>query len=225
MGIGPHDLQMFKNIRANTNLGNNCAILGNCTFWFGKGTNEELKEEFKKIMNFDIVDTFDINGNPDYIVDLQEPLPDIFYNKYDWVLDIGTLYCIFDICSAWKNMYNMGTNKCCMIHCSNLVGHYGRGFYALSPSIFNEFYQSNNFTNELYYTIKSGSNKDEWIHINNNCNYLKNASESHFTFVKDNTSVRYGIPCDSSILCIAITDNKTTFKKIIPQHYINTNGV
>jgi hypothetical protein len=33
-------------------------------------------------MNFELVDTFDIGGDPDYKLDLQEKLPDEFKNKY-----------------------------------------------------------------------------------------------------------------------------------------------
>tara|TARA_B100000035_G_scaffold298999_1_gene293295 strand:+ start:304 stop:477 length:174 start_codon:yes stop_codon:yes gene_type:complete len=36
-------------------------------------------------MNFDELHTFDINGTPDFKLDLQEPLNEKFNNYYDWI--------------------------------------------------------------------------------------------------------------------------------------------
>jgi len=225
MGLGKFDLELLLEHRKKYPFGNKCAILGNCTFWFDKGSNEDQKEKFKQLMKFDTVDTFDINGEPTYKLDLQEQLPEELFDKYDWVIDVGTLFCIFDIASAWKNMFYMAKQECCIIHFTSLVGNFGRGFYNLSPSVLNELYDTNGFNKKIYYTIKAGSHKHEWTPIKDNCNYLKATSESHFQFVNFNTSVRYCIPCDSELACMTYSNNNThILQNVVPQHYIDSQG-
>jgi len=219
MGIGDQDLNFLLEKRKNYTGGKTCAILGNCTFHFKNGS----KEKFREIMNFDTVDTFDINGDPTYKLDLQEPLEESFKNKYDWVLDAGTLYCVFDMTSCWKNIIYMLRPDGKIWHQTNLVGHFGRGFYSLSPSAFNEFYRVNGFKIEnLQYLIKGGSGKLQNIQIG--CNYLHSANMKALNFVKNNCSVRNQIPCDTSLFCFVSREKELEFKKPIPEHYIKTKG-
>jgi len=226
MGIGPEDLKLLLEYRDKYPFGNRCAIYGFTTFWFDNSkTNEDQKKEFGKLMGFDVVDTFDLYGNPDYRVDLQEQLEEKFYDKYDWVLDVGVLYCVFDYITAWKNMFYIAKTNCVMVHFDNLVGHFGRSCISMTPSLFGELYKINGFDTNLYYTIKSGLRRDQWINIPNNCYYLKSASQEHFEFVNYNTTIRSGIPCDTSLCCVAYTDNNNhKLKKFVPEHFIKSNG-
>ena len=116
MGIGDYDMPELLNIKTTNPHIKTCAILGDCSFHYRGGS----KKHFKNIMKLDVVHTFDINGNPDYKLDLQEPLPIEFKEKYDLILDIGTLYCIFDIPSCLKNMLFMLTSNGTIFHNSNL---------------------------------------------------------------------------------------------------------
>tara|TARA_Y100001958_G_C21152675_1_gene488442 strand:+ start:194 stop:865 length:672 start_codon:yes stop_codon:yes gene_type:complete len=222
MGIGSEDLRILLEYKKKYNFGKKCAVLGNCTFF---GFQNASKDEFKRIMNFDEVHTFDINGNPDFKLDLQEDLPEKFNNYYDCVLDIGVMMCCFDVVSVWKNVLNMLNETGCIYHQSNLVGHFGRSFWSFSPSVFNEFYKANNFKDiDLKYLFKSGPNKEKWQNINTNCNYLRVSNNTSLTFVNNNCTIRHSILCDTSLSCFARRDNSTPFKKPIPEHYINTNG-
>ncbi len=228
MGIGKEDLNLLLKYRKIYSFGNKCLIYGNVSFWFNNElNNKEQKEEFKKIMNFDVVDTIDLYGDPDYKLDLQEKLPDEFYNKYDWVLDVEVLYCVFDYISAWKNMFYTAKDDCVMVHFDSLCGHYGRSCISMTPSLFGELYDINNFNFDLYYSIKSGLNKDKWINIKKKCYYLKSASQDNLNFVDYNCSIRTGLPCDSSVCCVAYSNNQNThiLKKYVPEHFIKSNGV
>jgi hypothetical protein len=222
MGIGPEDLRILIEYGKKYNIGKKCAILGDCTFWRFKNAS---KDEFKRIMNFDEVHTFDINGNPDFKLDLQEDCPVKFKNYYDCVLDVGTLYSCFDVVSVWKNILFMLNSEGCIWHQTNLVGHFGRGFWSFSPSVFNEFYTANNFKDiDLKYLFKSGPNKEKWQNISPNCNYLQVSNESSLKFVNHNCTVRHRIMCDTALSCFVKRNGIVPFKKPIPEHYIKTNG-
>lgn len=222
MGIGKEDLRLLLKYRKQFPNGKKCAVLGNCTFF---GFENASKEEFKKLMNFDEVHTFDINGTPDYKLDLQESLNEKFNNYYDWVLDVGTMFCCFDIISVWKNVLNMLNETGCIWHQSNLVGHFGRAYWALSPCLFNEFYLSNKFEIiELNYLFKSGKNKEIWQKIPSNCNYINNCDGHTLKFSNNNSTFRTGINNDSSLSCFVKRIKLVPFTKPIPEHYIKTNG-
>ena len=219
MGLGNEDMKLLLNLRKEYTFGKTCAILGDCTFWFNNGS----KENFKNLMGFDTVHTFDILGNPDYKLDLQEQLDVTFECKYDWILDVGTLYCVFDIASVWKNILYMLSSNGYVWHQTNLVGHFGRGFYALSPSVFNEFYKANGFeVKSMGYYIKGG--KNIWQPLDVGCNYMSSANMNEIKFVDNNCSVRQPVPCDTSLMCFAERKHITEFKKPVPEHYIRTNG-
>jgi hypothetical protein len=70
------------------------------------------------------------------IHDLNEPIPEAFKEKYDLVLDGGTLEHIFNFPVALKNameMVRVGGNAIFLSPANNYVGH---GFYQLSPELY-----------------------------------------------------------------------------------------
>ena len=141
MGFEAPDIDLFLRLRQETSASDeSCAILGDCHFYYG-----DSMEQFKNRCGFSTVETFDINGDPTHKLDLQQPIPEELHNKYDWIVDAGTLYCCFDISTVLENMMLMLKDSGTIFHMSNLVGHFGRGFYAFSPSFFNEFYEVNCF--------------------------------------------------------------------------------
>jgi len=212
MAIEPEDFALFKEARQVSPEPGACAILGDCNIHVGL-------ERFKQELNFNIVDTFDINGKPTYKVDLNEPLDESLYDKYDWVIDSGTLYCCFDVSTALKNILNILKDKGNVIHTGNLCGFYGRGFYSLSPALFRDFYTCNNFTIEMSAT-KTRTNRT-WNKFNPQHTYLKSMNlsfqESAGEFVPE-------IPNDSMIFCHASRQKRQVFTKPIPDHFIKTNA-
>jgi len=213
MGIGQYDLQQILDVKRQFPHLTSCAILGDCSY------NEGVRKEQ---LGFDIIDTFDINGNPTHKVDLQDPLGAEFEHKYDIIIDPGTLYCVFDIPACLKNIFHMLKPDGVVIHSANLIGHFGRGFYALSPSFFNEFYSANNFdVLSMAYMIKGGGGG--WKNMPVGKHYLVQADMNTLVW-DDKGTVKYGVPCDTSMLCIVKRNGVGEFSRPIPEHYVKTNG-
>ena len=220
MGFETPDIELFLNLRKllSKNSGDSCAILGDCHFYYG-----DTLQQFKDRCGFSTVETFDINGNPTHKLNLQEPLPEDFHGKYDWVVDAGTLYCCFDISAVLKNMMLMLADSGAVFHTSNLVGHFGRGFYAFSPSFFNEFYKANGFQNRtcFYRTKTSGG---PWRIIPTDHNYLTSASRDALSFQDTSCVYKDMIPCESLIGYAARRNQRKEFTRPIPEHYCRSNG-
>tara|TARA_Y100001937_G_scaffold117992_1_gene171839 strand:- start:1407 stop:2012 length:606 start_codon:yes stop_codon:yes gene_type:complete len=196
MGIGPDELRLFSEFG---DMGKRCAILGDCVFWYDGGS----KEDFKNKMGFDVVDTFDILGSPTHKLDLNEEIPDKFHQNYDCVLDMGTLYSMFDVSMGFKNILLMLKKDGVVFHETNLSGHFNRGFYCLSPSLLNEFYACNGFeVLKMGFKIKKDDNT--WKYIPTNNNELKGLN----------------IHGDTSLMCFAKRKNILEFNKPVPNHYI-----
>ena len=192
MGIFAEDFLEIKKLRLYNSSIKSCAILGDCYFYDGLSKSD---------LKYEKVESFDILGSPTHIVDLQKPIDKKFVNEYDVVIDSGTLFCVFDIVQCLKNLIKMLKLNGLVFHQSNLVGHFGRGFYSLSPSFFNEFYSRNGFKIlKLAYKIKN--NKRVWSRIPPNSQYLSSANTHELVWSHEGTTTDLG-PCDTSILCIA----------------------
>lgn len=224
MGLGIEDLRIIKEIRGN-DTGGKCAILGHCTFWYGK---EASLIDFKNILKFDSVETFDINGSPTYKVDLQEKLQNSFFNSYDIIIDSGTLYSVFDVASVFENIVSMLKINGKIWHQTNLIGHFGRGYWSISPSVLYEFYTQNGFSVErMGYYIKEIGNgiDDRWIDFDPKAHNLASATSESFSFTTAQASYRGLARNDTSLMCLATKkENVTKIIKPVPSHYIRTNG-
>jgi len=220
MGIGEGDMVVLDRLRKDYPTGGKCAVLGDCTFFFNGGS----KEAFRDRLKFDSVETFDINGTPDHKLDLQEELGPEFKGKYDWIVDAGTLFCIFDVPSAWKNLLYMLKDDGKIWHQSNLVGHFGRSFWAFSPSVFGEFYSANGFeVKEMGYMIKSNG-RYSWTNCPTNHYYLQSATQDSFQFSPNTSTYQGPVVCDTNLMCFAIRKESKKYERPVPEHYIRTNG-
>lgn len=201
-----------------TKRNESCALLGDCHFYYGDNT-----EQFKNRCGFSAVETFDINGDPTHTLDLQKPIPEKFHGKYDWIVDAGTLYCCFDISTVLENLMLMLTDSGTIFHMSNLVGHFGRGYYAFGPSFFNEFYKANGFqSRRCFYRTKTSNNGWEQIPVDHN--YLSSASRNKLTFQDTSCVHKDMVPCESLIGYVAKRNCRKEFTKPIPEHYCKSNG-
>lgn len=220
MGIGPEDLRVIKEIKGEMQ-GGRCGIFGDCTFWYG---NNSSLEDFKTEMGFDSVETFDINGSPTNKLDLQEKVPENFIGKFDLLIDSGTLYSVFDVSMMFSNIVDMLKVGGMIWHNTNLVGHFGRGYWSVSPSVLYEFYTQNGFeVTRMGYYIKEGG--DSWVDFQPGKTYLSNATRSSFEFTEENNTFRNMIPNDCSLMCCAVKKkNISKIKKPVPKHFITTDG-
>lgn len=83
--------------------------------------------------------------NPDLIIDLNKKLNRRLYNKFDNIVDIGTLEHIFDTKTTLENYVKMlkkGGYLLIAVPSSNMIDH---GFYSFSPTLFFDYFSSNGF--------------------------------------------------------------------------------
>jgi len=213
------DYSLISKVRSVNSNGDTCAILGDCTYHC---TTPEI---FASEMKFNKVDTFDVNGNSTYKIDLNENIPDKFHNSYDWLIDSGTMYCCFDIATVFKNITKMVKVGGFVLHTGNLSGFFGRGFYSLSPSLFIEFYEQNGFVVSAIGT-RTKNNKNQWNIADNSKGgtYLSRASLEEMVFSSESQNFIPFIPNDSMICCLVRKKENMKFTKPIPRHFIQTNG-
>lgn len=84
--------------------------------------------------NTDYMDISDYEG-ANVIHDLSEPVPDSLYEKYDFIMDGGTVEHIFNVPRAFENLHRMLKPEgrlFALNPANNWVGH---GFYQFSPDI------------------------------------------------------------------------------------------
>ena len=207
MAIEAEDYELIAEYRRKYPEGESCAILGDCNI------SGDLKA-----LGFSTIDTFDILGDPTYKVNLNEPLDDIHLGKYDWVIDSGTLYCCFNVSMVLRNVTRMLKDKGCSLHTSNLCGWFGRGFYSISPSLYKEFYEANNFTVEGMGTKTKLSRR--WNFCDVKATYLKKADHVSMLFSEDPSEFIPAIPNDTLLHCFATREEQVEFKEPIPEHYV-----
>lgn len=85
--------------------------------------------------------------NPDIIMDFNVPVDNKYHNKFDIILDIGTLEHIFNIPRALENIKLMckpGGTIILFAPASNAINH---GFYQICPTLFRDYFALNGFEN------------------------------------------------------------------------------
>lgn len=84
---------------------------------------------------------------PDFLLDLNSPVSEDFLERFDTIIDVGTLEHVFDIATALGNickMVRVAGSIVLILPCSNAIDH---GFYSFSPSLFFEYFGANGFSN------------------------------------------------------------------------------
>ena len=152
------------------------------------------KEDLQKIFNNKEIDTYDFfrllgfsevyavdkfqEDNPNILFDLnEEMLPYELFQKFDYVLDGGTLEHIFNVSQAIKNMANMVKIGGYIIHISPAGGYVDHGFYSFSPTMYQDFYTGNKFNIKkidlgFYFDKKQG--KDWKVTYSQDCRLYHN---------------------------------------------------
>jgi SAM-dependent methyltransferase len=112
---------------------------------FEKNTNAHSLLTMLGADNVYVADVSDYEG-PDYLIDLNFPVDSIYHERFDTIVDVGTLEHIFDVPVALQNICNMlkqGGNIIFIVQCSNAIDH---GFYMFSPTLFYDYFTANGFT-------------------------------------------------------------------------------
>lgn len=108
--------------------------------------------------------------NPDYIIDLNYNVDPKYVEKFDVVLDVGTLEHVFDVPTALNNIVRMLKPSGNVVLCypaSNAIDH---GFYSFSPTLLYDYFAVNGFSNFSCYLLEGTAHnlyKKEKIYIYN----------------------------------------------------------
>jgi SAM-dependent methyltransferase len=98
---------------------------------------------FSEVVRTD-VDAFE---GADFLLDLNcaDGLPDAYRERFDCVLDGGTLEHVFHVPNALKNIFLLLKAGGRVIHFSPTNNYVDHGFYSFSPTFFVDFYTENEF--------------------------------------------------------------------------------
>jgi len=117
--------------------------------WFG--TKNDLNTNVQtifKLLGANKVSICDISSyeNPDFLIDLNDPIDEKLKNKFDVIFDCGTLEHIFNFPTAMWNLVSMLKTDGVLylaLPSSNAIDH---GFYSYSPGLFYDYFNENGFT-------------------------------------------------------------------------------
>ncbi|HYV40056.1 MAG TPA: class I SAM-dependent methyltransferase [Gemmataceae bacterium] len=96
-----------------------------------------------------------------HIFDMNHPSPDQLNNRFDVILDGGTLEHIFNVPQAFGNLHKMLKVGGRAIHVFPVSNHVDHGFYSFSPTLFWDYYQANGYQVEHCYLTGQTSNPFE----------------------------------------------------------------
>ena len=109
--------------------------------WVTSGT-------FFQSLGISEVTTVDIPGcehMPDLFHDLNQPLPPHFSDRFNLVLDPGTMEHVFDIKMGLTNIVQALRIGGIIIHQVPIYSYNG-GYYSINPNVLNDFYRENGFS-------------------------------------------------------------------------------
>lgn len=118
---------------------------------------------FFKMLGFGNVNALDYSDyeGADILFDLNsDDVPQELKEKWDFVINGGTLEHIFNISDAIKNISKMAKVGGIIYHISPLAGWIDHGFYSISPTFYMDYYQENNWKIKcinMEFLNKSGS--------------------------------------------------------------------
>lgn len=83
--------------------------------------------------------------NPDFIIDLNDEISKNYYEKFDVIIDMGTMEHVFDIPTALGNIVKMLKKSGDVILASPSSNSIDHGFYSFSPTLFFDFFSLTDF--------------------------------------------------------------------------------
>jgi hypothetical protein len=125
---------------------------------------EALLTEFFGATKVDSIDNSDYE-NATYIHNMNEALPNSLSNKYDTIIDAGTLEHIYNAPQAFKNcslLSKLGGQILHILPANNCCGH---GFWQFSPELFFSLYSEANGYSETEVFVADQSNTKNWYQV------------------------------------------------------------
>ena len=90
----------------------------------------------------------------DHVFDLNLPIPEHLHNKYDLIVDSGTLEHVFHLPQALKNVHDLLKEGGRVIHLLPATNYVDHGFYMFSPTLFHDYYSANRWDIDTAYIIE-----------------------------------------------------------------------
>lgn len=121
---------------------------------------------FFTALGFSCVESMDVSDyeNCTHVHDLNRPVPENLYGRYDVIFDGGTVEHVFDTPSCLRNIHAMLKVGGRIIHGSPSTNHVDHGYYMFSPVLFYDYYDANNYKIEqsllIFHTQQH--DKDLW---------------------------------------------------------------
>jgi SAM-dependent methyltransferase len=84
--------------------------------------------------------------NPDFSIDLNERVDASYYERFDTIVDVGTLEHVFDIPTALQNVVRMCRKGGSVVLINPSSGAIDHGFYQFSPTLYFDYFGSNGFS-------------------------------------------------------------------------------
>lgn len=124
-------------------------------------------EQFFTLCGATTVDSMDKTAYEGATVlhDLNLPVPETLFNKYDLIVDGGSLEHIFNIpvaLGSYMKMLKVGGHYVCNTATNNYSGH---GFYQLSPELFFAAFAPENGFNVLDACLYEENGRNEWYKL------------------------------------------------------------
>jgi hypothetical protein len=101
------------------------------------------------------VTSIDVPGSeykPDIIHDLNNQIPDNLADRFNLIVDPGTIEHVFDVKTCLSNVVNMLKVGGVVAHLVPIYSYNG-GYYSINPNVLNDFYAANGFCDIKSYVI------------------------------------------------------------------------
>lgn len=134
------------------------------------------------------------------IHDLNFTIPADFHDKYNLIVDGGTIEHVFDIHRAIENIIRMCKVSGWVIHINPASNFLDHGFYSFSPTFFYDVYSANGFDNLTCYIVQHHSDPKNYF---DRCRYFE---------------YTYGMSCDE-----LLEPNKKIVVFFLARKYANVN--
>lgn len=138
-------------------LPHDCPRLSNIPSWRGTPLERNTSDQaVLRALGAEEVVALDYSGfeGAELICDLNQPVPAELRERFQGVLDSGTLEHVFDVRAALTNLVQMLRVGGRVIHispCNNFANH---GFYQFSPTLLADFYHANAFAELQVYVAE-----------------------------------------------------------------------
>jgi SAM-dependent methyltransferase len=162
MGISSRVAKFLMKKRTDYNFSGNLLTLGRSEIFVRKNEIQNLRtsglkslngdaypaqEDFFLSLGFETCDSLDYSAhdNPTIVQNINEPIPDSLCNRFDFIIDAGTLEHCFNVAEFTKSIVRMLRPGGSIIHINPSNNRTNHGFFQFQPTFYFSFYGANQF--------------------------------------------------------------------------------